>query len=49
MTLRLPLLACLLLCAAAPAAAGTLYRCTGADGIPNYTGKKIAAAFTSPE
>ncbi|MFH1599460.1 MAG: lytic transglycosylase domain-containing protein [Pseudomonadota bacterium] len=37
---RRPLLACLLLIAA-PATAGTLYRCTGADGVPNYTGKKI--------
>lgn len=43
MSLRLPLLACLLL-AAAPAGAGTLYRCTGADGIPNYTGKKVPGA-----
>jgi len=43
MSLRLPLLACLLI-AAAPAGAGTLYRCTGADGIPNYSGKKVAGA-----
>lgn len=35
-------LACLFL--AAPAGAGTLYKCTGADGIPNYTGKKVAGA-----
>ncbi len=35
-------LACLLL--APPAWAGTLYKCTGADGIPNYTGKKVAGA-----
>jgi len=42
---RLPLLACLLLAAAVPpAAAGTLYRCTGADGVPNYTGKKVAGS-----
>ena len=37
------LLACLVL-AAAPAGAGTLYKCTGADGVPNYSGKKIAGA-----
>lgn len=44
MILRPALLACLLAAAAFPAAAGTLYRCTGADGIPNYTGQKIAGA-----
>ncbi|KAA2284812.1 lytic transglycosylase domain-containing protein [Arenimonas fontis] len=43
MSPRLPLLACLLF-AAAPAEAGTLYRCTGADGIPNYTSKKVPGA-----
>lgn len=37
------LLACLWL-AAAPAAAGTLYRCLGADGIPNYSSARIAGA-----
>ena len=43
MTALRPLtLACLLL--APPAWAGTLYKCTGADGIPNYTGKKVAGA-----
>ena len=41
---RLTLLACLLLAVASPAAAGTLYRCTGADGVPNYTGKKVAGS-----
>jgi len=40
---RLLTLACLVL-AASPAGAGTLYKCTGADGIPNYSGKKIAGA-----
>ena len=40
---RVLLLACLLL-AAAPAGAGTLYRCTGADGIPNYSGKRVPGA-----
>ncbi|GAB2491069.1 lytic transglycosylase domain-containing protein [Arenimonas alkanexedens] len=34
--------ACLIL--APPAWAGTLYKCTGADGIPNYTGKRVAGA-----
>ncbi|GAB2660933.1 lytic transglycosylase domain-containing protein [Arenimonas aestuarii] len=41
---RPTLLACLLLAVALPATAGTLYRCTGADGVPNYTGKKIAGS-----
>jgi soluble lytic murein transglycosylase-like protein len=40
---RVLLLACLIL-AAAPAGAGTLYRCTGSDGIPNYSGKRVAGA-----
>jgi hypothetical protein len=40
---RLPLLACLFL-AAAPAGAGTLYKCTGADGVPNYSGSRVAGA-----
>lgn len=40
---RVLLLACLIL-AAAPAGAGTLYRCTGADGIPNYSGKRVPGA-----
>ena len=40
---RLLTLACLFL-AAAPAGAGTLYRCTGADGIPNYSGKRVAGS-----
>jgi hypothetical protein len=40
---RLLTLACLIL-AAAPAGAGTLYRCTGADGIPNYSGKRVAGS-----
>ncbi|GGA68654.1 murein transglycosylase [Arenimonas soli] len=41
---RPTLLACLLLAVALPATAGTLYRCTGADGVPNYTGTKIAGS-----
>ena len=40
---RLLLLASLVL-AASPVGAGTLYKCTGADGIPNYSGKKVAGA-----
>ena len=35
-------LACLF--AAAPATAGTLYRCVGADGIPNFSSKRVPAA-----
>ncbi len=34
-------LACLF--AAAPATAGTLYRCVGADGIPNFSSKRVPA------
>ena len=44
MTVRRLLLACLLTAASVPAAAGTLYKCVGADGVPNYTGKKVAGA-----
>ncbi len=44
MTAVRPLLLASLLIAAAPAGAGTLYKCVGADGIPNYTGKKVAGA-----
>ena len=46
MKLLPPLLASLALALLLPAtaAAGTLYKCTGADGIPNYTGKKIAGS-----
>ena len=29
---------------AAPVAAGTVWRCVGADGIPNYTSKRSAGA-----
>lgn len=39
---RLLALACLIL--ASPAGAGTLYKCVGADGIPNYTGKRVAGS-----
>lgn len=35
-------IACLLL--AAPAAAGTLYRCDGADGVRSYVSKRVAGA-----
>ena len=46
MKLLSPLLASLALALVVPAtaSAGTLYKCTGADGIPNYTGKKIAGS-----
>jgi hypothetical protein len=33
-----------LMLVAAPAAAGTVYRCVGADGIPNYTSKRASNA-----
>jgi soluble lytic murein transglycosylase-like protein len=29
---------------AAPAVAGTVYRCVGADGVPNYTSKRVGNA-----
>src|SRR5688572_7387206 len=46
MKLLVPLMAGLALAALVPttASAGTLYKCTGADGIPNYSGKKIAGS-----
>jgi hypothetical protein len=31
-----------------PAMAGTVYRCVGADGIPNYTSKRTANAVCKP-
>jgi soluble lytic murein transglycosylase-like protein len=40
----LPLL-CLFL--AAPVSAGTLYRCVGADGVSNYTSKRMSGAVCS--
>jgi len=44
-------LACLMF--AAPVAAGTVYRCVGADGVPNYSSKRVGnavckAVATSP-
>ena len=36
------------LAATAPATAGTLYRCVGADGIPNYSGKRVSGAICKP-
>jgi hypothetical protein len=36
-------LACLIL-AASPAGAGTLYKCTGADGVPNYSASRVPGA-----
>ncbi|MEN1926298.1 lytic transglycosylase domain-containing protein [Luteimonas qiangzhengi] len=38
------LIAALCICAAVPAAAGTLYRCVGADGVSQYVSKRIAGA-----
>lgn len=31
-------------CVALPASAGTLYKCTGADGVPNYVSKRVSGA-----
>ena len=42
--LALPLLAVLIASTALPAAAGTLYKCTGADGVPNYVNKRVGGA-----
>ncbi|MBB1088066.1 transglycosylase SLT domain-containing protein [Lysobacter sp. SG-8] len=38
------LLGIMCLFAAAPAAAGTIYRCEGADGVPSYVSKRVAGA-----
>jgi soluble lytic murein transglycosylase-like protein len=40
----LPLLAALMASTALPAGAGTLYKCTGADGVPNYVSKRVGGA-----
>ena len=40
----LPLLAALMALTALPASAGTLYKCTGADGVPNYVNKRVGGA-----
>lgn len=40
----LPLLAALIASTALPAAAGTLYKCTGVDGVPNYVSKRVGGA-----
>ena len=40
----LPLLAALIASTALPAVAGTLYKCTGADGVPNYVSKRVGGA-----
>jgi soluble lytic murein transglycosylase-like protein len=42
--LALPLLAVLIASTALPAAAGTLYKCTGVDGVPNYVNKRVGGA-----
>jgi soluble lytic murein transglycosylase-like protein len=40
----LPLLAALIASTAFPAAAGTLYKCVGADGVPNYVSKRVGGS-----
>ncbi len=40
----LPLLAAMIASTALPAGAGTLYKCTGADGVPNYVSKRVGGA-----
>lgn len=40
----LTLLAVLAALTALPASAGTLYKCTGADGVPNYVSKRVSGA-----
>ncbi|HEY5971177.1 MAG TPA: lytic transglycosylase domain-containing protein [Pseudoxanthomonas sp.] len=40
----LPLLAVLIVSTALPAGAGTLYKCTGADGVPSYVNKRVSGA-----
>ncbi len=40
----LPVLAALMAAIALPAAAGTLYKCTAADGVPSYVSKRIGGA-----
>ncbi len=40
----LPLLAALMASTALPAGAGTLYKCTGTDGVPNYVSKRVGGA-----
>ena len=42
--LTLPALAALMAAIAMPAAAGTLYKCTGADGVPSYVSKRVGAS-----
>ncbi len=43
-TNRRLLLAALLTSAVSPAVAGTLFKCTGADGVPNYVSKRVGGA-----
>ena len=40
----LSLLAALIASTAFPASAGTLYKCVGADGVPNYVSKRVGGA-----
>ena len=44
LNLALPLLAAVVALAAFPAAAGTLYKCTGSDGVPAYVSKRVGGA-----
>ena len=44
LNLLLPVLAALVASAAFPATAGTLYKCTGGDGVPAYVSKRIGGA-----
>ena len=32
---------------ALPASAGTLYKCVGSDGVPNYVSKRVGGASCS--
>ncbi|MEG1680311.1 MAG: lytic transglycosylase domain-containing protein, partial [Stenotrophomonas sp.] len=32
---------------ALPASAGTLYKCVGSDGVPNYVSKRVSGASCS--
>ena len=40
----LPVAAALLAAIALPATAGTLYKCTGADGVPSYVSKRVGGS-----
>ncbi|HLM52738.1 MAG TPA: lytic transglycosylase domain-containing protein [Pseudoxanthomonas sp.] len=44
MSFHAPLLAFLMASLALPAAAGTLYKCIGADGVPSYVSRRVSGA-----